>query len=233
MNASLFHALFWKEFRQIRGIWLAVLSLGLLIIFLVDVTRRDPETRGIFCFLLLLMFCVGSLAISFTAEDENGTQRWLVGLGIPAVPLVFTKILVSLIGAILLWAILFLCDAWLHVPGVDTKTATENWIGFSSLGFCVFCHALVWTNLQRQVLMAAASSVLSSLLVSARLEYMIRSNWPDQSTVDRYAALALIHVGILLPGILLAIRRFSGTTSDHHLRRFFQRNPIHAPLLHT
>src|SRR5262245_10955310 len=76
----------WKEYRTLRGFWIAALILGVLVQwFFLAVHNRPPEfgwptTMLIVALCTSALYAVGVAATTFSMEHEDETYSFLTGL---------------------------------------------------------------------------------------------------------------------------------------------------------
>ena len=108
MTGRLFsYHIFWKEYRQMRGFWLSVLAMTVvmqLIVFAVSFGSRtlEPVYGLSICFAAL--YALGSGATMFALEHENETYEFLRSLPTRALPTFFGKVAFTVVSAPLLLA---------------------------------------------------------------------------------------------------------------------------------
>ncbi|MGZ0167600.1 MAG: hypothetical protein ACKVII_27065, partial [Planctomycetales bacterium] len=87
MNSSIALRLLWKEYRVQRGLWLSMaggtILLQALIAFLVPSGQESFQGIVPISFMLTFFYAIGSGAITFAIEREEGTQLRPVMLGCP------------------------------------------------------------------------------------------------------------------------------------------------------
>jgi hypothetical protein len=112
-GTTMFWRFVWKEFRMIRGLWLAVALMGFAIqwvarlLMLYSPASADPNLPSILFAIGLaaaVLYTVGAAATNFSVEHEEETYGFLVRL--PATwPSMFAgTLLVALVTALLLAA---------------------------------------------------------------------------------------------------------------------------------
>jgi hypothetical protein len=109
MNSSIALRLMWKEYRVQRGLWLAM-AVGCFILqgLIAFLMPSGPERfQGIvpIAFMLTGFYAIGSGAITFAIEREEGTQLRPVMLGCPPGLTLTVKTLFGIISTTLLLAV--------------------------------------------------------------------------------------------------------------------------------
>lgn len=115
MNTAIATRLLWKEYRQQRNLWIALLFgatlLQLIFWFFIEAPRTEKELLGLLplhvgtAAMMTGLFAVCSAAISFAIEREEGTHLRLVSLSCPPGLTLGIKLLVGLLGTALLFAV--------------------------------------------------------------------------------------------------------------------------------
>ncbi len=111
MNTAIATRLLWKEYRQQRNLWIALLFgatlLQLIFWFFLEEPRTANETHLLpihlsMTVMMTFLFPVCSAAISFAIEREEGTHLRLVSLSCPPGLMLGIKFAVGLLGTVLL-----------------------------------------------------------------------------------------------------------------------------------
>jgi hypothetical protein len=106
MNSSIALRLLWKEYRVQRGLWLAMavgsVLLQALIVFLVGSDQESFQGIVPVAFMLTGFYAIGSGAITFAIEREEGTQLRPVMLGCPPGLTLTVKTIFGLVATVLL-----------------------------------------------------------------------------------------------------------------------------------
>ncbi len=108
MNSSIALRLLWKEYRVQRGLWLSMaagsIMLQMLIAFLVPSDQESFQGILPIAFMLTGFYAVGSGAITFAIEREEGTQLRPVMLGCPPGLTLTVKTIFGIVATALLLA---------------------------------------------------------------------------------------------------------------------------------
>lgn len=116
-------SLFKKELRQLMPLTIAVTSLSLLVVLMVELVppalKSNVITSGYLLLLMPSLFAVGAGAMSIGQEKETRTLNWLASLPLVPQTLIRTKAAAAVLILGCLWAIVFalnyLADR-LHLP---------------------------------------------------------------------------------------------------------------------
>jgi|GEM_PF-1861954 len=153
MNTAIATRLLWKEYRQQRNLWVALLFgatlLQLIFWFFIEEPRAGdgdvalvPLYVGVAA-MMTALFAVCSAAISFAIEREEGTHLRLVSLSCPPALTLSIKFLVGLLGTALLFAVSAVIGASLSVgisAAIDTFKETST---TEAAGACYWVIAVV------------------------------------------------------------------------------------------
>lgn len=200
MNSSIALRLLWKEYRVQRGLWLSMaagsIMLQVLITFLI---RSDQESfQGIvpIAFMLTSFYAIGSGAITFAIEREEGTQLRPVMLGCPPGLTLIAKTLFGIVTTTLLLAVtmcsgMLLSLGSLTLPEGMFQPDVQRMIVPLALLFVVlpYLGCLLWSTffslLTRKVIvalgLAAVAMIGSFVVVGMTYSEMILSQRQNQS----------------------------------------------------
>lgn len=177
MSALLFPRVVWKEYRVLRGYWLSLAVLGVLIEWLLALFASDTRNAmWTVPWVLATFFALGAGATLFAIEREEQTIEFLRGLPAPASRLFFGKLIFAGFGAILMGIMLSaVALAVAEANQVSPLAETVNqWsiiaiVLLQVLGWAVFFSLLLSRPLVA-ALLATAAAFVSSLLVQVFVE---------------------------------------------------------------
>lgn len=247
MNSSIALRLLWKEYRVQRGLWLSMaagcIMLQVLITFLI---RSDQESfQGIvpIAFMLTSFYAIGSGAITFAIEREEGTQLRPVMLGCPPGLTLIVKTLFGIVTTTLLLAVtmcsgMLLSLGSLTLPEGMFQPDVQRMIVPLALLFVAlpYLGCLLWSTffslLTRKVIVAlglAAVAMIGSYIVVAMTSIALvesgQRQQPHQLTVPQLFVAAL--VPCLLAALLLAMNYL--LTHRWLTRAFFDQTSAKSP----
>ena len=197
----------WKEFRMIRGLWLAVAVMGFAVqwverfLMLYSPTSADPDlpfTLFATGLAAAVLYTVGAAATTFSVEHEEETYSFLVRL--PATwPSVFAgKLLVALVSALLLAALL-LATGWI-LQGSNAPAGVEISRSLGVFGFAIF-EALAWGTLCslliKRPLLAAIVTLVAGTLVTTMAVNCASRNTLASLSPEAYAQALLLRIAIV------------------------------------
>ena len=126
MIAAPLSRMFWKEYRQQRTLWLAVLAAGLAVQLVLRVlVGVDPKVLEVVWgapLVMAMFYLPGSAAMLFALEREERTSDWLLSLAAPPGWTLLAKYsfaiisTVALCAAMWLWALVLSVGVPLQLP---------------------------------------------------------------------------------------------------------------------
>src|SRR3990172_9009193 len=156
----------WKEYRTLRGLWLAVLVLGVLVQWTSYAFHFGPtiiDWATIFFSMgvaAAALYAVGVAATTFVMEHEEETYGYIACLPTRWLPVFAGKLLFAAASAIALAAALSLIG-WV-LCGFDTPGGRDAPRALGIFGFAIV-EALAWGTffslLLRQPLLAALLAI--------------------------------------------------------------------------
>ncbi len=152
--------IFWKEYRQMRGFWLAVLAIAVALQLMVLAVNAGSQFSQDPMYALAVgfaaLYTLGCGATMFAMEHENGTYDFLRALPTKAFPTLLGKAAFTLISAPLLFAATCGCATLLSWLCGLTIYAKWDIVGVWCLGSLVlFTWATLFSLLLQNVVKAA------------------------------------------------------------------------------
>lgn len=151
MIAAPLSRLLWKEYRQQRMLWLAVLAAGMVVQLVLRVLLpADSELVKVLWaapLVIALFYLPGSAAMLFALEREERTSDWLLSLAPPSWWTLLAKygyVAVSTLALVLsawLWAVLL--TLWLPHPSFDELFPTAN-LSEASVVWRLMAFGVTW-----------------------------------------------------------------------------------------
>lgn len=193
----------WKEYRMLRGLWLAVLVLGLLVDWLLSALLSQPADFPTVRFCVALaaatLYAAGAAAVLFSVEHEEQTYDFLRGLPTTWQPMFAGKLVIATISAVALAAVLAILGV---LPGgfqLPSNLDLQN--AASVLGIAIF-EAVAWGTLcslifKRPLAAAMATLVVGSLVTSSAVDAMNTSALP-LSNPAAYATAIPLRLAIVI-----------------------------------
>lgn len=158
----------WKEYRTLRGFWLAVLLLGLLVQWLIGVflpPQPDwPTLRLYVALAAATLYATGAAAILFSIEHEDGTFDFLSGLPATWLPVFVGKLLLATMSAIALAAALTFTGLIAH--GFDLPRENNATLAFGIFGIAIL-EAIAWGTLFSLLFKRPLAAAIMTLLIGA------------------------------------------------------------------
>lgn len=180
------YRIFWKEYRQMRGFWLGLFGITVLLQVILCFTAHGAAADSLYglalCFTVL--YALGCGATAFALEHENGTYDFLRALPTKGLQTFVSKIAFTAVSAPLLVLALSASAAILGLrmaplSYVPTATALLQAVGtallFWALGSSIlFVWAAFFSLLMQHAVKAAllggCAAVVSVLLVGSLVE---------------------------------------------------------------
>jgi len=246
MNSSIALRLLWKEYRVQRGLWLSMaggsIALQALITFLISSDQESFQGIVPIAFMLTFFYAIGSGAITFAIEREEGTQLRPVMLGCPPGLTLTVKTIFGIVATALLLATT-ICSGMLLSLG--RLTLPENtfhpeaqrmiiplallFVGLPYLG------SLLWSTffslLTRKVIvalgLAAIAMIVSFVVVASVSDAIVGSYSPSRQPVN----LPQLFVASLVPCVLALLILAMNYLLTHRwlTRAFFDQTSSKSP----
>ena len=196
MIAAPLSRMLWKEYRQQRTLWLAILLLGLVLQVVLRIALAPTDEVALVVLgvavYLVPFYLIGCSAILFAGEREERTSDWLVSLAAPPQWTLVAKLgfavvsSLAMLGVLVLWG-LVLCIG-LQLPRLvsDAVSAPDlQWGLFwgALSGLLVMTGLLAWGVLgsltSRRVIVAVPTALfwwLMTMLVPLALIAVVFGN---------------------------------------------------------
>lgn len=173
MNTTCFWRSVWKEYRQQRALWFAVLVLAAvlqLVFLMIQLLKQTPALRpegafdlaaGLFSIAMAapVLYMLGCGAILFAGERENETFPFLQALPISSSRLFAAKVTYAALSLSALMPAVWL-TAWAMSKGAlpEVDLHIKLWLGGLVACLEVFVWATLFSLIWHQVLPAAAAA---------------------------------------------------------------------------
>ncbi|QEG33954.1 hypothetical protein [Bythopirellula goksoeyrii] len=201
-NISLWTRFAWKEYRMLRGFWLAILVLGVLEQWISTLMMIDAHQIPGWLFSsawgAAALYAVGAAVTLFGAENEERTRGFLQLLPGRWQPMFFAKLAVA-VGSSLLLAGLLCVIGWI-IAGGEWPTASQRILSLSVAGVAVV-EATVWgllfSLLWKQPLMAAVTAMAVASFGS-QVAIGLTPNLMDSFSAESYQSAVPIRLAICL-----------------------------------
>ncbi len=246
MNSSIALRLLWKEYRVQRGLWLSMaggtILLQALIAFLVPSGQESFQGIVPISFMLTFFYAIGSGAITFAIEREEGTQLRPVMLGCPpgltlTVKTIFGIVTTALLLATTICSGMLLSIGSLTLPPNTFNPEAQRMIVPLALLFVAlpYLGSLLWSTffslLTRKVIVAlglAAIAMIGSFVVVASVsDAIVGSYSPPRQPVN----LPQLFVASLVPCVLALLILAMNYLLTHRwlTRAFFDQTSSKSP----
>jgi hypothetical protein len=170
-SRAILRRLVWKEYRMLRGLWLAVFVMAAIVQWAMNVLMPRPIDHAMMLFSAALaaavLYAVGAAATTFSVEHEEETYGFLAGLPTEWWPIFAGKLLVVAASAALLAAALSVVGWILYGYG----TAGDVSLSLGIFGIAIL-EAIAWGTLfsllvKRPLLAAILTLVVGGGVVNA------------------------------------------------------------------
>lgn len=185
MTSAIFWRLMWKEFRVQRSLWFALLFAALLLQAVISPLNDDPgqEFWGALVALgvgLGWFYALGSGAVSFASEREDGTQIRMAAMACPPAVTVSAKVVYGAITTLLFLLVSTAFATWLRPPSrasmdamtqvyfIETTISAIVSLWFALL-IAVGCSLLTRRVLSALLMAGIVTSILETILFSITL----------------------------------------------------------------
>ena len=215
------HRFAWKEYRTLRGLWFAVLVLGILVqcgLMLLAAPGADVPLITFGAALgSAVLYAVGAAAIMFAVEHEDETYGFLAGLPTSWLPIFLAKLVAVTFSSIVLAAALVLIG-W-FVAGGRWPSATNCGLLLGLYGIAMF-ESIAWGTLFSLLLKRPLVAVLWTLAVgSVAMHWAVNASSTSVTASSDLRAyceaipLRLSIVAAVLVGATLVARRWLTASS--------------------
>lgn len=211
----------WKEYHTLRGLWVAVLILGLLVDWLTSALLAPPidfaAVRLTIALAAAALYAAGAAAILFSMEHEENTYDFLRGLPATWQPIFFGKFMSAALSAILLAAVLTMFGLWTLGAGAGLPSRENASLAIGVFGVAIFealAWGTLWSLLVKRPLAAAVVTLFTASLATNLAANILRFNDTNpqiymQAIPQRMAVI----VAVLAASVLIA-RNWLATPTD-------------------
>ncbi len=231
--APMYPRIWWKEFRQLLPLMIALptLSLLLMAIYLMVVPNGqfDPGVMLTFFLVAPMLYSAAAGAVLVSQEFDGRTLTWLSALPISARQLLGNKTLVGLVGLTILWCLSLACIAlwnWKYPNYMNTASITLLWLlityGLYSIYIltCAFTAAWIFRSMLASLIAIVPLAILPLLLAAlfVNLPWMIDGSnnnhySPDPPLTVSFGSLLISQVLVAGIGYWVAMRRLHATAA--------------------
>ena len=167
----------WKEYRMLRGFWLAVAALAVMIQLITLATLPASADRASMLFGIALgatvLYAVGAAATLFAVEHEEETYELLTTLPVEWLPVFLAKLLVAVASSAALGAVL-VGSSFLQVGPWNRDTAYLLLPAVAeSIAWGIFMSLTIRRPLVAAVATIAVVSVQVNLVMSLMTEQAV------------------------------------------------------------
>jgi hypothetical protein len=212
ISQSLFARFVWKEYRMLRGFWLAGFAIAAALQwFFVAIKPPNFHLDNMLFFIACgaaALYAVGAAITLFAAETEERTRDYLRLLPGDWKAMFAAKVTLAAVSTLLLGLVLSLTGAWLEAWPRDADLA----LGVAGVAAVEgLCWGLLFSLWWRQPLLAAVAAMACGSL-GAQLAISFGTDSQDSWTAQAYANAAparlLICLGVFAGAVLMGRRWF-------------------------
>lgn len=198
----------WKEYRVLRGLWISVVVLALLVDFAFGLLTTPQYNFATLYFGTALaaavLFAVGAAATSFSVEHEEETYGFLSGLPTAWWPVFIGKLAVAFVSAVALASFLALVGFFIGGHGAPEPRDTLNVLGI--LGVAIV-EALAWGTLFSLLLKRPLNAVAATFVAGTTATQLAVNLCSENASasVDPKSYIAAIPLRLAIAGVVLAL----------------------------
>jgi hypothetical protein len=205
MNGRIVWRVMWKEYRALRGLWIAVALaswMAQLGVFMLSRELSWWEVAWGAALVTPVFYALGAAAATFAGEREEGADRFLLALPVSTAPLVTGKMLFLLLSTVAI------------VPAVALTTAAAPWWPESQLHderllviwapavLEVAAWGLLFSLLGRSVMQAATLGAVASAIA---VSIVLSVTNPVVDTADSQQYWNALPLRLALVGLVLGV----------------------------
>lgn len=205
-TSTLFQRFWWKEYRMLRGFWLAVAALGLLAQLAVPLFTFNREFVPGHVFVIAwaaaALYAVGCAVTLFSAEREENTHNFLMHLPNHWGAMFAGKVALAIVSAVLLASALSI-TGWLTAGAWPSRAIANETLGVAGVAII---EATVWglffSLWMNQPLLAAIVSMAAASF-GAQLAVAVSSPASQAFVTAAYAQ--AVPLRLLLCGVVFLV----------------------------
>ncbi len=202
MNAAPYTHLIWKEYRAIRGFWIALIALAVFMQLLVLAFSQDRGWAIEFVYNIALatpvFFAIGCIGTAYAIEKEDGTFEWLRSSPASDAQLFISKVGLCLVATVAMFAILWFVTQTLFVAPPSQADVLRGMLGLWLLaGLEALAWGLLFSLLSARPLMAIVLALFATSTAVHVLSWIAQPYQPDRFEYSRYAAAIPLRLGLL------------------------------------
>src|SRR5262245_52727191 len=156
----------WKEYRVLRGLWLSVAVMGLLVDWAFRVLTPPQYDFAVEYFGTALaaavLYAVGAAATTFSVEHEEETYSFLSGIPTAWWPVFLAKLSVTAVSAVSMAGVLTIAGIVIGGRGMPEGRDALDMIAIFGVGII---EALAWGTLFSLFMKRPLNAVAATFLV--------------------------------------------------------------------
>ncbi len=203
----------WKEYRMLRGLWLASFLIGLFVqvvphLLWTGTLRTDPAGGFFVAWVAAALYAVGAAITMFCAETEERTRDYLRLLPGNTTPIIATKLVMALSTAVALGCALSLTSWFLANYTWANPRHAEQALALGGVGVVEgLAWGLLFSLWWKQPLLAAVAAIACASL-GTQVAILGTTEAKDAFSLEAYQAAVpgrlLICLAVLSLDVLLA-----------------------------
>ncbi len=202
MNAAPYTHLIWKEYRAIRGFWIALIALAVFMQLLVLAFAQDRGWATEFVYNIALatpvFFAIGCIGTAYAIEKEDGTFEWLRSSPASDAQLFISKVGLCLVATVAMFAILWFVTQTLFVAPPNQADVLRGMLGLWLLaGLEALAWGLLFSLLSARPLMAIVLALFATSTAVHVLSWIAQPYQPDRFEYSRYVTAIPQRLGLL------------------------------------
>ena len=225
-----FLCLLWKEYRQLRALWilLAVIIASIAGLMAIRIVIPNATTSWNLIFLIPGLFSLSAGSMFFANEREQGTDKWLTQWTVPPLLLILGKYAVAICGTVTLGLLGAILVYELDLPRELPNGRIAWTVAVCSVGV-VFSYlwssaaSVITGRVLTSATIGAAMTMLATYFAGAMLELYLRElpfHHERRELAVSVFVLALLCLISMIATLLLFVRAISGK----HLRFMVSRS---------
>jgi hypothetical protein len=202
MNAAPYTHLLWKEYRAIRGFWIALIALAIFMELLVLAFAQDRGWATEFIYNIALatpvFFAIGCIGTAYAIEKEDGTFEWLRSSPASDAQLFVSKVGLCFVATCAMFGILWFLTQTVFVAPPDKSEVVSGLLGLWPLaGAEALAWGLLFSLLSARPLMAIVLALFATSTSVHVLSWIAVPQHPDEFQYTRYVAAIPMRLAVL------------------------------------
>jgi hypothetical protein len=210
MNLATTLRLVWKEYRAVRGFWLSIVALVVLLQWFVSAVSNSPESVTLLYSIGLAapaFFALGATGAAFAMEQEEGTFDFLRAAPVTAGQIFTSKLGLAAAAAIAMLAVLAASTVLFTYP-----RSPEPLDGMLGLWLMAVLEAIAWGTFFSLLTARPLVAIVMAVAVASTLAHILA--WsaikPPMHPFELAPYLAAVPRRALVAGVVLMVDAYLG-----------------------